>query len=121
MRVSIAKLPVVEYAPPPFTVRAPPVGALESSVNVSVAAGVVPPATSAPVTTSVGELVVPCDQLNPLDSYGPPAGVETVDGLCDHPAVVPPSAAVAEDAGPDSASETAFVSLKEPPPVAEPR
>ena len=91
-------------------------------MNVSVAAPVVvPPATSAPVTTSVGELVVPCDQLNPLDSYGPPAGVETVDG-----AVRPARRGAAErrSGGGCRAGlrvETAFVSLKEPPPVAEPR
>ena len=45
--------------------------------------------------------------------------MDTVDGVCDQPAVVPPSAAVALEAGPDSASETAFVSLKLP--AAEPR
>ena len=73
------------------------------------------------MTTSVGALDVPCDQLNAFDSYGPAAGVEAVDGVCDQPLVVPPSAAVADDAGPDSASVTAFVSLNEPPPVTEPR
>jgi hypothetical protein len=104
-----------------LTVSAPPVGAVESLVNVSVAAAVVPPAASAAVTTSVGELVVPCDQLNAFDSNGPPAGVDTVDALCDQPPVVPPSGAVADETGPDSLSLTAFVSLKEPPPVTEPR
>jgi hypothetical protein len=87
---------------------------VESFVNVSDAHGVVFPAPSAPVTTSVGELVVPALQSKELDSYGPPDGVDTVDGVCDHPEVVPPSAAVAEDAGLDSESLTAFVSLKEP-------
>jgi len=90
-------------------------------VNVSVEAAVGLPAPSAAVTTSVGELVVPGDQLKGFESYGPPAGVETVDGVCDQPLVVPPSAAVAEEPAPDSPSVTAFVSLKEPPPPTEPR
>src|SRR5919199_6511049 len=85
----------------PFTVSAPPVGAVESFVNVSVAAAVVFPAASAPVTTSVGELVVPCAHVKVFESYGPPAGVETDDAMCVQPAVVPPSAAVAEEVGPD--------------------
>ena len=102
-----------------LTVSAPPVGADESFVSVSVDEAVVLPAESAPVTTSVGELVVPEFQLKALDSYGPPAGDETVDAECDHPVLVPPSAPVADDAGPDSPSVTAFVSLNEP--AAEPR
>ena len=73
------------------------------------------------MTTSVGALDAPCDQLNAFESYGPPAGVETVDGVCDQPPVVAPRAAVAEEAGPDSPSVTPFVSLKEPPPATEPR
>src|SRR5436309_11287246 len=117
----MAKLPLDEYAPPPLTVSAPPVGAFESSVSVSVEAAVVLPAPSAAVTTSVGELDVPCDQLKLFESYGPPAGDDTVEGVCDQPLVVPPSAAVADEAGPDSPSVTAFVSLNEPPPVTEPR
>src|SRR5919198_193275 len=100
----------------PLTVSAPPLGAVESSVNVSAVAAVVLPAASAPVTTSVGELVVPWLQLKEFESYGPPAGVETVDAVCVQPVVVPPSAAVADDAGPESESATAFVILKEPPP-----
>ena len=47
---------------------APPAGAVESFVKVSVEAGVVLPAPSAAVTTSVGELAVPCAQLKPFDS-----------------------------------------------------
>ena len=68
MRTSIGKLPLVEYAEPPLTVSAPPVGAAESFVNVSEAAPVVFPAPSAAVTTSVGELVAPCAQLKAFDS-----------------------------------------------------
>src|SRR6185312_16754478 len=109
----MAKLPVVDHVAPPLAVSAPPVGAFESFVKVSVDAAVVLPAASAAVTTSVGELVVPCVQPKLLESYGPPAGVETVDGVCDQPLVVPPSAAVAEAAGADSLSVTAFVSLNE--------
>ena len=84
-------------------------------MNVSVVV-VVLPATSAPVTSSVGELVVPALQPKPFESNGPPAGVDTVDGVCDQPAGEPPSAAVAEDWAPDSPSLTAFVSVNEPPP-----
>ena len=97
-----------------FTVRAPPAGAVESFVNVRVLEPVVLPAVSAPVTTSVGELVVPAFQAKLFDSNGPPPGDETVDDVCDQPLVVPPSAAVVEEAGPDSASLTVFVSLNEP-------
>ena len=57
------------------------VGGAESSVKVSVGAAVVFPFVSAPVTTSVGEEVVPWFQLNAFDSYGPPAGAETVEGV----------------------------------------
>jgi hypothetical protein len=57
---------------------------------------------------------VPAFQLKVFESYGPPAGVETVDGVCVQPDVVPPSAAVEEEAGPEIASLTAFVSLNEP-------
>jgi hypothetical protein len=64
-------------------------------------------------------LVLPAFQLKVLESYGPLDGVETVDGVCDQPPVVPPSAAEADEAGPDSASVTVFVSLNEP--AAEPR
>src|SRR5690242_12763005 len=115
------KLPVVDQVAPPLTVSAPPVGAFESFVNVSDGAAVVLPAASAAVTTSVGELVVPCDQLKALESYGPPAGVDTVEGVCVQPLVVPPRAAVADEAGADTPSVTALVSLNEPPPVTAPR
>src|SRR6185312_3244550 len=117
----MAKLPVVDHVAPPLAVSAPPVGAFESFVNVSFDADVVLPAASAAVTTSVGELVVPCVQPKLLESKGPPAGVETVDGVCDQPPVVPPSAAVADEDGPASPSVTAFVNLNEPPPVTAPR
>ena len=108
-------------APVPLTVSAPPVGAVESSVYVSVADGVVFPAWSAAVTTSVGGLVVPAFQLKVFESNGPPDGVETVDGVCDQPLLEPPNAAVAEEAGPASPSVTPLVSLNEPPPATEPR
>src|SRR5262249_59786944 len=108
---------LVEY--PAVTFGAVTDGAVESFVNVSVDAAALLPAPSVPVTTSVGEELVPGFQLNALESYGPPAGEETVDGVCDQPLIVPPRAAVALDAGPDSASVTALVSLKLP--VAEPR
>ena len=102
-----------------MTVSAPPVGALESFANVSVADDVELPAWSAAVRTSVGVLVLPALQPKVLESYGPLEGVETVDGVCDQPPVVPPSAAEADEAGPDSPSVTPFVSLNEP--AAEPR
>src|SRR5207237_1592166 len=104
----------------PFTVSAPLVGAAESSVKASVVP-VVLPAASAPVTTSVGELDAPCVQPKVFESKGPPAGVDTVDGVCDQPLVVPPRAAVAEEATPESESPTALVSLNEPPPTVTPR
>ena len=72
------------------------------------------PATSRPVTDSVGLLVVPAVQPNGLDTYGPPAGVDTVDGVCVQPDVLPPSAAVVLLAGPDPASATALVSRRLP-------
>ena len=70
------KLPELDHVAPPLTTSAPPVGAAESSVKLRVGAAVVLPAASAPVTTSVGALDVPCDQLKVFESYGPPAGVE---------------------------------------------
>src|SRR5205809_3558900 len=33
---------------------------------------------------------LPIFQLNAFESYGPPAGVDTVDCVCDQPVVVPP-------------------------------
>ena len=87
---------------------------MESFVNVRPDAAFVFPAASAAVTTSVGEDVVAVLQLNVFELYGPPAGVETVEGVCDQPVAVPPSAAVALDAGPDSPSATAFVIFKLP-------
>ena len=92
---------------------------MESFVNVNVADDVGLPAWSAAVRTSVGVLVLPAFQLKVLESYGPLEGVETVDGVCDQPPVVPPSAAEADEAGPDSPSVTPFVSLNEP--ATEPR
>src|SRR5919201_3681998 len=99
-----------------MTLGAVTVGAVTSFVKVSVVC-VVLPAASAPVTVSVGEVEVPCDQENAFDTYGPPAGDETVDGVCDQPVLRPTRDAVAEEAGPDTPSETAFVSVTDPPPV----
>ena len=79
------------------------------------------PAASAPVTSSVGEEVVPCAQVKVFESYGPPGGVDTVEPVCVHPVEVPPSAAVALEVGPDAVSLTAFLILNEPPPVSTPR
>ena len=67
--------------------------------------------TSLPVTTSVGELVVETAQLNMVETYGPPAGADTVEGLCVQPVVVPPRVAVALEAGPEPESVTALVSV----------
>ena len=39
-------------------------------------------------------------QEKAFDTYGPPAGVDTVDAVCDQPVLVPPSDAVAEGADP---------------------
>ena len=94
-------------------VTVPPEGPVESLTNVSVVWAVLP-ATSRPVTTSVGALVAPAVQLKEFETYGPPAGVDTVDGVWLQPVVAPPRAAVALDADPDPASLTALVSVKEP-------
>ena len=119
VRLLIAKLALLDVLVEPpgleatlFTVSAPPLGAVESLVNVSVGAAVVLPTTSAPVTTSVGEEVVPSVQENTFESYGPPDGVLTVLGVCDQPLLVPPSVAVALDAGPVPLSVNAFRILK---------
>jgi len=64
-----------------LTVSAPPVGALESFANVSVADDARLPAWSAAVRTSVGVLVLPALQPKVLESYGPLEGVE---GEADH-------------------------------------
>ena len=69
-----------------------------SFVNVSVV-GRVLPAVSAAVTVSVGWLDDPSVQVNVFESNGPPAGVESVLGVCVQPVDVPPSAAVVLDAG----------------------
>jgi hypothetical protein len=62
---------------------------------------------------SVGELVVATGQMNGLDRYGPPAGVETLDALCVQ--VGPPvRGVVVLEAGPDPASVTALRSRTEP-------
>src|SRR4051812_24704380 len=67
----------VEYVGAPTE---PPAGAVESLTKLSVV-GVVLPATSAPVTVSVGALVVPPVQVKALDTYGPPLGVVTVEAV----------------------------------------
>jgi hypothetical protein len=91
----------------------PPVGAVESSTNVSVVVAVLP-VRSRPVTTSVGALVVAAAQLNGAEAYGPPEGVDTVDGMWVQPVDVPPRAAVVLDAGPLPASLTALVRVNDP-------
>src|SRR5437879_4689892 len=118
----IEKLPVplklavpAPLADAPLTVSAPPVGAAESFTSVSVGAVVALPAASAPVTPSVGDEVVPSAHVKTFESYGPPPGVLTVLGACDQPLVVPPSAVVVLDAGPEPASETALRISKLPP------
>src|SRR4051812_10614920 len=91
----------------------PAVGAVESLVKVRLVTALLP-ATSSPVTASAGLLLVPAVQLNGADTYGPPAGVETVDGGCAPPVGVPVRAAVLLLAGPDPASATALVSRRLP-------
>ena len=70
------------------------------------------PASSAEVTVSVGWLAVPSDQVNVFESNGPPAGVESVPGVCVQPVAVPaerrrrarragPEPPVSEDRVPD--------------------
>ena len=66
------------------------------------------------MTTSVGSLLVPAAQLNRFETYGPPAGVETVDGVWVQPVEVPPRAAVVLEAGPEPRSTTALLSRNEP-------
>ena len=66
MRVPIVRVPLelvlvvpLGDAAVPLTLSAPPLGAVESGLNVSVAAFVWFPAASAPVMISVGDDVVP--------------------------------------------------------------
>ena len=125
MRLPIAKLVEVDVlvdpaavAAVPLTVTAPPVGAVESFVSVSVATRELPK-LSFPVTVSVGALVVPPLQLNAPETYGPPAGVVTVEPVNVQPVAVPARVANALDAGPELASVSAFVSVNEP--AVEPR
>jgi hypothetical protein len=90
------------------------VGASESLTNVSVV-GAVLPAASDPVTVSVGEVDVNAPHEKVFETYGPPAGVPTTDGVCVHPVELPTSTAVALDAGPEAPlSVSAFVSLSDP-------
>ncbi len=58
--------------------------------------------------------MVPAAQLKRLETNGPPAGVETVDGVWVQPVEVPPRAAVALEAGPEPRSTTALLSRSEP-------
>ena len=92
----------------------------ESSVKVNVDRASEFPATSRASTTSVGEFVAPCGQVNVLESYGPPAGVATVDAVCVHPPGEP-SAFVRLPPGPEppTLSVTVFRSWKLPPPVCD--
>ncbi len=91
----------------------PAVGGVESSVKVRLVTAVLP-ATSRPVTASPGPVVVPAVQSNALETKGPPAGVETEDGVWDQPVDVPVRAAVLLLAGPEPASATALVSRRLP-------
>ena len=63
--------------------------------------------------------MVPATQLNGLDTYGPPSGFVTLEGECVQPVEVPVKAWVVDDAGPDPASVSAFVNVREP--AADPR
>ena len=75
--------------------------------------------TSRPTTASAGVVVVPATQLNGLDTYGPSSGVETLEPVWVQPVEVPVRAWVVDDAGPDAASVSALVTVKEP--AADPR
>ena len=97
---------------------APAVGLVESLTNDNVVAALLP-ATSRLVTTSVGALAVPAVQLNGPETYGPPDGDDTVEGVWDQPAASPPRAAVALEAEPEPEPLTALVSANEP--AARPR
>ena len=105
------------YAEPvptrPVAVTEPPVGPSESSTNDRVVV-VVFSTTSLPVTSSSGALEVPASQLNGAETNGPPAGVDTVDGVCDQPLDEPVRSAVVLEAGPEPESLTALVSVNEP-------
>jgi hypothetical protein len=72
-------------------------------------------ARSRPVIVSLGPLVVPALQLKRFETYGPPAGVATREEVCVQPLAPPASALVELEAGPESASATAFPIVKEPP------
>jgi len=92
----------------------PALGAVLSSVVVRVVVAVLF-ATSRPVMTSPGVVVVvAAPQENVLDTYGPPAGVVTVEGVWVHPVEVPVMVADWLEAGPDPASATALVRVNEP-------
>ena len=114
VRTPIVKLPFeLLVVPPadaatPFTVSAPPVGAVVSLRSVSVAVAELFPAASVALRSTVGELVVPALQEKRFESYGPPAGVEIVPAVCVQPVDVPPSALVVEEAGPEPPSATVF-------------
>ena len=58
--------------------------------------------------------MVPAVQLKGLDTYGPPVGAETVEGVWVQPVLEPPSAAVALLAGPEPESATALASRRLP-------
>jgi hypothetical protein len=95
----------------------------ESSEKVSVESARAFVARSSASTASVGELVVFWTQVKVFESYGPPAGVATVEAVCVQPVLVPPSAYVRLPPAPEppTLSVTVFRSLKLPPPLWTPR
>ncbi len=112
-----------EYRKPaptsPVASTDPPLAGEESLTNDSPVVAVLP-AVSLPVTLSVGELDAPAVQLKAFDTYGPPAGVVTLDGVCEKPVDVPPKVAVALEATPDPpVSVSVLLRLTEP--AADPR
>ena len=102
---------LVAVTVPVVSVSVAPVGAVLSSTRSRTRDAEVFPATSYAVTATCAVPVVPADQENGFDTYGPPAGVVVRAGECDQPVVEPVSALVAAPAGPEPASVTALVSV----------
>ena len=76
-----------------------PVAFVTSLVSVSVVPAFELPATSVPVTVSVGALPVGLLHVNGFETYGPPLGVDTVEEEKRKPVEEPPSAPNRLEAG----------------------
>src|SRR5690349_14305978 len=91
----------------------PPVGAVLSRLRVSVVSVWLLPALSVLWAGSVGAPVALVQEIA-VESYGPPAGVETVSELWALKPVPPVRTPKVADAGTDAASVTVSRSLNDP-------